>query len=117
MNEDINTPLYRHKVCPNCGSKRYNFAKTQSPMQDEGILSNYKMKDRECKQCGTVYAIPMPNFIPWLIIFLGVMLLLFALFTEATMSTTNIKGRILFAIFGLAMIGLGVRTMLKKRGE
>lgn len=110
---DLNAPLERHKVCPTCGSKRYRFAKTQSPMQDEGILSNYKMKDRQCKDCDTVYAIPMPNFIPWVIIFLGLICLGFAILAQATSSIANIKGRILFAVLGLGMIGLGFKTMFK----
>ena len=112
---DLDTPLQRHKVCPNCGSKRYRFAKTQSPMQDEGVLSNYKMKDRPCKECGTQYAIFMPNFIPWVIIFLGSIFLSFAILAQASATSTNIKGRILFAALGLGMIGLGIKLLFKKQ--
>lgn len=123
MQENEKT-IERHASCPECGSKKYSFAGTAVPVGETGAASKIPIKDRKCKECGTVYHPEVPMALSLVFIMLGpcaffVVLLDLngELFSGSSMSLTWL-GRIVIAVAGIGSIVLGIKMLLmRKKGR
>ncbi len=68
--------IERHKSCPKCSSRRFKFAASTTRLADSGPAAALPIKDRICKECGTLYHAEMPAIIPYALMVGGVALLL-----------------------------------------
>jgi threonine/homoserine/homoserine lactone efflux protein len=79
------------------------------------------MRDRICKDCGARYTPPMPSFLPYVIVVIGVCLAFFGI--AAMFGGELMKGPVKFrlwakvalAIVGLVFVGAGVQLARKKK--
>ena len=67
----IEPRVKRYSACPQCGSKKFTLAETKSPLAETGIFCGFKIKDRCCKQCGTVYHMLFPAAARWVLLLTG----------------------------------------------
>jgi uncharacterized protein (DUF983 family) len=109
------------RTCPKCGSKRFRFAPSQSsqPSSSGGTAALFAMRDRICKDCGTQYKPAMPSWVPYLVIVMGVIVLLFgvmAFFEPLMKGPTQFRGWVKYAIVlgGFVFIAAGVQLLRKK---
>ena len=67
----VEPSVKRHSACPQCGSKKFKLADTKSPLAETGIFCAFEVKDRCCKQCGTVYHMLIPAAARWVLLLTG----------------------------------------------
>lgn len=105
------------KGCPKCGSRRFKFAR--SGPSGDAAKGLFYMRDRVCKDCGTQYTPPMPGWLPYLIIMLGVGLAFIgvALMFQPIPGPTELRlwVKIAMVVAGLVLAGAGVRLACKKK--
>jgi hypothetical protein len=64
--------IERHTCCPQCGSKRFKFAASSTKLVDKGLAAALPIRDRICKDCGTLYHPEMPAIVPYTLMGVGV---------------------------------------------
>jgi rubredoxin len=67
----IEPSIQRHSACPQCGSKKFTLAESKSPLAETGLFCAFEVKDRCCKQCGTVYHMLFPAAARWVLLLTG----------------------------------------------
>ena len=72
-------PIERHKCCPQCGSKRYKFADSMTKLAPHGVAAALPIRDRICKECGRLYHPEVPTIIPYTLVGIGAVLVLFGI--------------------------------------
>lgn len=83
------------------------------------MAAKWPIKDRICKQCGTVYHPVTPKVIPWAFIAAGAVFLFLAFlflvgeFTGTTAYTANRSGFILCMMGAIAFITMGIQILRK----
>ncbi|NQT87725.1 hypothetical protein HQ560_13230 [bacterium] len=109
------------KGCPNCGFRRYKLAPSEPASSADAGKLPY-MRDRTCRDCGTRYTPPMPGFVPYVIIVMGLYLAFFgigAIMFGGELMKGPVKFRlwmkIALAVGGLVVVAAGVQLARKRR--
>lgn len=65
--------------CPKCGSRRFRIAHPTQPVGKTGFAQLYRLEDRICKDCGTLYRPKIPRAMKIMLLFVGVFTLGFGI--------------------------------------
>lgn len=96
----------RHSACPQCGSKKFKLAETKSPLAETGVFCGFEVKDRRCKQCGTIYHMLIPAAARWVLLLTGLPI------TIAGIGLFSVEGEVIAPIMcivaGLLVFAFGL---------
>ncbi len=111
--------IVRHKCCPQCGSKKFKFAKSSTKLVDKGPAAAFPIRDRTCKECGTFYHPEMPAAIPYALMGGGVCVFLMgvmAFFAPVMSGEIEFRwwAKVLFLVAGGGLLFAGIQLFRKR---